>query len=83
MTQPQCAICQCYVTSGRCWICRHCRVEFDLGTVWLELPEWVRYMVREERKRRKERPIAEIDISDLGDCDRAKVQAAIGEQDSD
>jgi hypothetical protein len=81
MTQPQCAICQCYVTSGRCWICRHCRDEFGLSTVWDELPEWVRYLVREERVRRKERPITEIDFSDLGECDRAKVQA-IGGDDS-
>jgi len=47
--------------------------------VWDELPEWVRYLVREERVRRKERPITEIDFSDLGECDRAKVQAIGGE----
>ena len=65
MVKPQCAICQCYVTSGRCFICSHCREEFELGSVWAELPEWVRYLVREERKRRRPHKIEIITFSDL------------------
>jgi hypothetical protein len=82
MNKPQCAICQCYVTSGHCWICRHCREEFSLGTKWSELPEWVRFLVHEEQGRRRVRPIVEVDFSDLCYCDRAKVEAAIGDTDS-
>lgn len=81
MVQPQCAICQCYVTSGRCWICKHCRVEFTLGTKWADLPEWVRYLVHEEQNRRRERAVTEIDYSDLCYADRVKVEMVVGGND--
>ena len=80
MNKPQCAICQCIVTSGRCWVCSHCREEFSLGTRWSELPEWVRFLVHEEQKRRRVHKVEIIDFSDLCYCDRLKVEQVIGEQ---